>query len=293
MNKKILYGILILTLLAVIGSGFYFFSDSDPGYTQARTIRYSLTVQNITNTPVSNASIRVFGPAKQTSWQLTRNITADADFTLENDEAGNQILHFGIDNLPPHATRIIRIQADLLLAREPQEIIPAYDTSRYLTEEPFIETSNDKLVSLATRLASNQTARLSRNIFDWVSANVQYAGYIRDDRGALYAYEHKKGDCTEYMYLYTALSRINGVPTRGIGGYIISNDTVLKARDYHNWAESYIDKRWRVIDPQNKIHMNYENNYIAFRIFHNKNNPFMNNTHRFSHSDDGLKVTMN
>ncbi len=68
-----------------------------------------------------------------------------------------------------------------------------------------------------------------------MAGNIQYAGYTKDDRGALYALKKRKGDCTEYMYLLTALARANGVPTRGIGGYVYAKDAVLRPMDHTPW----------------------------------------------------------
>ena len=47
-----------------------------------------------------------------------------------------------------------------------------------------------------------------------------YVGYIKNDRGALYALKTKEGDCTEFMHLFVALCRANKIPARCIGGYV-------------------------------------------------------------------------
>ncbi len=288
---KALY--LLLAAIVII-SGYFVYQHEKPAeYSLARHLRFSFTIQNTTNKLLKNAEVWVYGPVKQTSWQRTKSITADADFTLEDDDAGNQILHFKFKKFPPFSTKVITVSAIVLLSDKPQNIATDKSHDNYLANEKYIETENQQLISLAKHLKRENITQTAESNFNWVSNNIQYAGYIKDDRGALYAYKHKSGDCTEYMYLYTALNRIDAIPTRGIGGYRIKQDAFVNARDYHNWAETKLNNKWRIIDPQNKNFLQNENQYIAFRIFKKKINKLAPNTHRFAFSGDGLTLHMN
>ncbi|MEK8020427.1 MAG: transglutaminase-like domain-containing protein, partial [Candidatus Parabeggiatoa sp.] len=141
------------------------------------------------------------------------------------------------------------------------------------------------------RLKKKADLSTSRQIFNWVAGHIQYAGYIRENRGALYALTEKRGDCTEYMYLFTALARVNEIPARGIGGYISSEDGLLKSDEYHNWAEFYLEGKWTLADPQNKVFMDKQSNYIAMRIISEQSN--LGQSHRFWYLGEGLSVRMN
>jgi len=134
--------------------------------------------------------------------------------------------------------------------------------------------------------------KTAENIFNWVANNVKYSGYLSNDRGALYALSHKKGDCTEYMYLFTALCRASKIPARCIGGYICRKNSVLRPNGYHNWSEFYQDSTWRVVDPQNKNFMKDPSHYIAMKVFGSSSESSMGGYHRFRFKGDGLKVRM-
>lgn len=45
------------------------------------------------------------------------------------------------------------------------------------------------------------------------------------------------------MYLSMALARANGIPARGIAGYVYGGNAVLHPEDNHNWAEFYLDNK--------------------------------------------------
>jgi len=126
-----------------------------------------------------------------------------------------------------------------------------------------------------------------------VTGNVRYSGYAGRDRGALYALEHRKGDCTEYANLFVALCRANGIAARPIGGYVCPQSGVLKARDYHNWGEFYEDGSWKLADPQNRVLRQNPADYIAMRIMHASEDDPMGPYNRFRFKGEGLKVRMN
>ena len=145
----------------------------------------------------------------------------------------------------------------------------------------------------AAKLRESDALKTITAVFRWVATNVRYSGYASQDRGALYALEHKKGDCTEYMDLFVALSRANGLPARRIGGYLSAENAVLKARDYHNWGEFYEDGTWQIADPQNNVLMQNQDDYIAMRIIRASGDNPLGTYNRFRVKGEGLQVKMN
>jgi len=163
----------------------------------------------------------------------------------------------------------------------------------YLKAEKYIESDDPGLSKAAQKLDASSRLKTAENIFHWVAGNVQYAGYIKKNLGALYALSHKKGDCTEFMYLFTALCRAVKIPTRCIGGYIAKESSILKPGYYHNWAQFYEDGAWRISDPQNKVFMKEDSNYIAMRIIEQNPDNQMLGFNRFRVKGDGLEAKMN
>lgn len=286
-------GIVVVTILAWAGYR-YGGVGEQAQYPIKRTIRYSFTLQNNTNTVKNDVDFRVFGPVKQTSTQLTQSITASLPYELSVDELGNQVLHFRIDSLPPFGTKIISITADLNLS-DVSNRLKEKDLAIFLGPEKFMETEEESLVNLSNRLEAETQRDKAEKLYKWVNTNIKYAGYVKDDRGAAYAMKNRKGDCTEYMYLYSTLARIADIPSRGIGGYVYKEDSVLKPEDFHNWSEVYLDKAWHVVDPQNGVFMNNQSHFIAMRIISRAKQDQLNlqNTHQFAVGSKDITVNMN
>lgn len=296
MKKSSKYTIALCLFLAVICTGGVLIllksRIPEPVYTVPRHIRYSFTLQNRTNRLVKEAEFWTYAPVKETATQKCVHLETSHPYKLISDDRGNQILHFTFNNLPPYATKIVTIKADLELSNTPN-LISERDLQRFLRAEKHIESDDPKLHRFAEKFKNQEEFKTAENIFSWVVDHVKYTGYSLNDRGALYALMNRKGDCTEFMYLFAALCRANGIPARGIGGYVCTENTVLKANAYHNWAEFYEDGVWRIADPQKKVFMKNQSHYIAMRVISDSTKNPMGKFHRFRFTGDGLKVRMN
>jgi transglutaminase-like putative cysteine protease len=262
------------------------------GYTIGKTIQYSYTLQNKTGRVIDKAEFWAHAPVKQTAGQRCRDLNANYPFQLRTDKDGNQALHFTFENLAPYASRVITIKADLLVSRSANPIAAepgAFD----LQAEKYIESDHPAIRRTAGTLKHPDAIKTIDAVFRWVASHVHYSGYADQDRGALYALEQRKGDCTEYMDLFVALCRANGIPARRIGGYICPESAVLKARDYHNWGEFYADGTWQIADPQNNVLMRNPGDYIAMRIIRASEDNPLGAYNRFRVQGEGLQVIMN
>jgi transglutaminase-like putative cysteine protease len=266
----------------------------EPTYSMSRQVRYSFTVQNTTNRLLKQADFWTYGPVKQTSTQLCVNLEATDPYQLisDSDEFGNQILHFSLQNLPPYSTRIITIKADLRLTDTPNPS-SVKDLERYLQPERGLESDDPEISVQAEELKQADDLKTAESIFHWVGDYLQYTGYSAKDRGALFALKQKKGDCTEFMSLFVALCRAVGVPARAIGGYVCTENTILKPSAYHNWAEFYQDGAWKLADPQKKVFMEKPSHYIATRVIGESSKNPLGEYHMFRFEGEGLKIRMN
>jgi transglutaminase-like putative cysteine protease len=262
------------------------------GYTIAKSIQYSYTLQNKTNRVIEKAEFWAHAPVKQTATQRCQDLTANHSFKILTDDAGNQVLHFTFENLAPYASRIVTIKANLMVSRLANPIAAEPD-SFDLNPESKIESDHPAIRLAAAGLRKSDASSTIKAVFHWVADHVQYSGYAAKDRGALYALKQKKGDCTEYMDLFVALCRANGLPARRIGGYLCPENAVLKARDYHNWGEFYEDGTWQIADPQTKKLMQNQDEYIAMRIIRASGDNPLGTFNRFRVKGEGLKARMN
>ena len=235
--------------------------------THLKRISYRFVIQNTSNQVVNRAELWVNAPVVETSTQRVTKITSSHLYDVEGDAIGNRIFHYTFDSLPPYASRVITIRADLLMRERPLRS-RRVSNDVYLVEEPFIETDAPQIRYLAQSLKTGNSLATAEKIFRWITGNIRYVGYVKKNRGAKQALQAKQGDCTELMYLFVALCRAAGVPARGIAGYHCPESAALDPAQYHNWAEFYAEGRWRLCDPQKRVFMQKAADYVALRVFH-------------------------
>jgi hypothetical protein len=256
-----------------------------------RHIECRFSLHNDSNQVVERAEFWTYGPVKATAAQACVRLQANHPYELRVDALGNQVLHFTFPKLPPFATKMIHLQADVDLFSASRKI-QGESFDEFLKPDERIESDNQEILELAKQLKRRNPLETAQNIYRWISENLRYGGFHAADRGVLYALRNRRGDCTEYMSLFVALCRANGIPARGIGGYICAGDTILKAGNYHNWAEFYGGERWHPVDAQKRVFGTNEHGYIAMRIISSSTVNPMADTHRFRSAGEGVKVRM-
>ncbi|MCG8314081.1 MAG: transglutaminase-like domain-containing protein [Pseudomonadales bacterium] len=266
------------------------FSTLKPEFETKRLFKYSFIATNTTNLLIENVQITTFSPIEVTSFQKLENVHSNYPFTVQKGMYGNRFLQFQLDQLEPYGAKVIEIQVELGFSK--QSISGLYEDGSFLGPEKYIETDFVDLISVAKGLKAESDLETAQNIMHWVSTHIVDPGFIASDLGAKYAYENKRGDCSEYSYLSAALARINGIPARVIAGFVMSDDGVLKARDYHNWTELYLDGSWRILDAQ-KGYFNGENNasYLGMRILGDTES-LLAKSQRYSVSSESVNVGM-
>lgn len=264
-NKKAILAVFILisVLLALLQWSDFPWRRSKPD--NSIDILYSLSLKNTSPKPIHSARLDVYGPVALTATQKCEHIEANHPHTLAKDTMGNQLLSFGWDTLPPLSTKVITIQSKIQTWRAAQPWL-SLDPEDALAPEPFIESEDAGIQAQAEKLKANSGKQTVKNIFEWVAAHIEYAGYIKKNRGAVYALKYRKGDCTEFAALFVALCRANKIPAHMLGGFICPSSTVISPGDYHNWAVFYLDGRWHPADPQNNKFMEKASHYIALQI---------------------------
>ena len=294
MGKKwLIAGILLLiTISAYLTFNFLNQPKETTHYPGKRVIKYSFTMNNQSNQAIESASFWAYLPIKQTTFQKRVKIDFSHPANIKEDLMGNEKVFFTAQNLPPFGSTVFSISTALDVANTPNQLAPI-DVGPYLQAEKLVESDDPRIIAIAENLKADTMSETAINIYNWVLGNLSDAGYIERDHGALYALEKKAGDCTEFMNLFLALARASGIPSRGIAGYISRESTILVPRDYHNWAEVYIDSVWRVVDPLNKVIFKNESHYIAMRYLGGSMEDEEDNTQRFFKGDGSVQVSMN
>lgn len=87
-----------------------------------------------------------------------------------------------------------------------------------------------------------------KNIRDYVYQYMSYPTYAEGFNIASSVARTKRGDCTEYAMLTTALARFLGLPARYMVGTIFVQEEEQINAYGHAWTEVLIDSSWQILD---------------------------------------------
>jgi len=230
-----------------------------------RHLRFNLTFTNPFTRPLERQVYYGYLPADLGPHQQTAT-DVSAPHRIEHDALGHRVLVLSFDTLPPLAQKVVAVTTAVTFDdRSPAPLREPPAT--WLAPERWIESTAAPIAELAATLRRADDTQTARAVYDWVAANLEYAGYLPDDLGALSALTDRRGDCTEYATLAVALCRANGIPARMMGGYVCDHDVAPRAADYHNWAEVCLAGTWRLLDAQKGRFLAAPEQYIVFRIY--------------------------
>ncbi|MDR0577164.1 MAG: transglutaminase-like domain-containing protein [Candidatus Accumulibacter sp.] len=230
-----------------------------------RRLRLNLGFRNPQARSLSAQRFWCYLPVGPTTVQRLVIVEVSTEYRLLHDRLAHNILELNFDGFPPYAYKQVHVTCEVEL-RAVTETGSVSGNKDWLRPEPYVESDDSSVRRQAEVLRQKTPEASARAIYDWVRANLAYAGYIAHDLGARYALEARRGDCTEYAGLVVALARSLGIPARVIGGYVTERDLVLRANAYHNWAELLFGGAWRIVDAQKENWCAPSQTYIGFRI---------------------------
>jgi hypothetical protein len=119
--------------------------------------------------------------------------------------------------------------------------------ARYLQPSITVQSSDPSIRRLADTIVGGATSTEERiaRILRWLEHNVEKAPL--DVFSALDVLQQRKAECQGHAYLYTALARAAGIPTRMVNGLAYSEQ--FNGFLYHSWAESLVGASWQAVDP--------------------------------------------
>jgi hypothetical protein len=121
------------------------------------------------------------------------------------------------------------------------------DPARYLKATLAAPSNFAEIASLAKSIAAGadgEEAKIAR-IVAWMDANI--AKEAVDSFTAVDVLREKRAECQGHAYLFAALARAAGIPTRVVNGLVYSAEHVGFL--YHTWNEAWIAGRgWQPVD---------------------------------------------
>ncbi|QPJ64967.1 MAG: transglutaminase domain-containing protein [Candidatus Nitrohelix vancouverensis] len=123
----------------------------------------------------------------------------------------------------------------------------------YLEDTVKVQSRHGMIRALAKELIADEDGawEAAQAINAWVYNNLEKT--LSDSASALDALRTRKGECQSHTYLFTAIARAAGIPTRMANGLVYSEK--YGGFLYHAWPEVYVGE-WRALDPtmgQNRV----------------------------------------
>jgi len=219
---------------------------------QAR-VRFTFKVRSQGPDPIDEYNIYLALPHADLEHQsLLEEITFDPgpqDFLL--DKWGQRFAHFTLADIEPGETRRVGYEtaveindAHLFLIPErvgslqriPGDIRREYtvDGERLLIEDPVIQGAIAEAVGDETN-----PYWIMRNIFEYVNDHVEYERVGGWDT-APNVLKRGTGSCSEFSFVFMAMARGAGLPTRFCAGVMERGDEASMDDVYHRWTEVYL-----------------------------------------------------
>lgn len=232
---------------------------------EARTYLFRYELSNPDLHAVRDATLSVSLPLPSGLGQRVDAIHANYPYSQVRDAEGNSRLIFTFKDLAPLAHKQIEIKVELHSGL-PSEPLLLSEASRqvYLRPAALVQSDDPQIQALAQQLSvAGKPKQSARNIYNWAIDNLHYTHNSPIAHGAKVALAQRSGDCTEYMHLVMALARAAGIPARAVSGYVYSQNGVVKAADYHDWAELYLEGRWLLVDAQRQLFVESSPDYLS------------------------------
>ncbi len=115
----------------------------------------------------------------------------------------------------------------------------------YLLPIGSIQSNHPDIIKLSSDIIAGETDALKvvERLTSWVDREIKDSA--ADSFTALDVLHSREGECQAHSYLYAALARAVGIPTKIVSGIVYVEDAGFL---YHSWAESYVGY-WLSVDP--------------------------------------------
>ncbi len=143
------------------------------------------------------------------------------------------------------ARRDVEIACDIGPAAARGALAPG-ERERYLTPSLAAPAGDPRIAGLAREIAADRSGRAAVGaLVDWIRHNIGRAAV--DAFTALDVLRTRQAECQGHSFLYAALARAQGLPTRVVNGLVYSEEH--GAFLFHTWTETWLDGQWLAVDP--------------------------------------------
>jgi transglutaminase-like putative cysteine protease len=212
--------------------------------------------------------VRVYLPVPQSdAYQRIADFRVERDtpvhITNRTDGFGNKLKRVTIGSIPPGASVRVGFSCTVALS-EPMKVDlgraatdvvepSPQDRELYTRDHPIFGLATPVIAEAAKKLLREhpEPAERARAVHDLVASTIRYDGGGGWDP-APQVLERKRGSCTEFTYVFCALCRATGIPTRLVGASIFPANSRAPFVDkgHHRWAQAFLPELgWVDFDP--------------------------------------------
>lgn len=240
----------------------YRLSDILPGTEYRVTLSMSLDGQN------GRVSVKTFGPEsdqRQTISDEAHSSSPSFRYSSERHADSRLVSWFASQATDREQLKYsfsARLRGTKYKFSDSYEVPDTYapELHRFLLPETNIQADAEEIVKVKRELGSASgsiRARLSR-IYERTSALTSKP--FKGTTDALTALRLGEASCNGKSRLFVALARSSGIPSRLVGGLILTPGT---KRTSHQWAEAFVAGHWLPFDPTNRHFAELPENYLV------------------------------
>ncbi len=234
---------------------FVFFTIINIHSVYALEIEESNLVSELSMHTIFSGSVSVPGEMKRIEMNLsfpqnsdTQKVTTTANLVYDN--TGNQLLHIEKEN-PPNpfyysAEAMVECKSFSVYSLPKSYTLTNYE-KQFLEATENIQSNSYEIQKLAEKITKGCEDDFERiaKLAIWVNEHVEYDLECGDKNyDALWVLKNRRGVCSEYATLFTALARALGFPVRYVGGYAYGRE----GWEPHAYTEVFLGK-WIPVDP--------------------------------------------
>ncbi|MBP7860666.1 transglutaminase domain-containing protein [bacterium] len=253
----------VIQALFLVLAQVLYYSDTAQAEQQSYKVKFVHTVRNLSTAPVENVIVNVAIPASCKTQQL-KDLRSECNIgvapSVVTDHYGQSVYSFNLGRIEVGQSISVGYSCcadfyDVLpidLSKFGTTKIPEEILKVYTGDNPRIyDLKNPALSSLATQFISRypRAEERVRAIHYYVASNIKYDREGKWD-SAPQVLARRTGSCSEISYLFCALCRATGIPTRFVGGSRMRRAAPYEDPVGHRWSEVYFaGLGWVPFDP--------------------------------------------
>jgi hypothetical protein len=223
---------LIVGLLLIVLAVQPLASAEQPTKSAVYRIDRTWQIPNTSSTTATNVIATIYVFDNRLSWAsqhvLSENIQLSSGTCEIVSTDDNRVVRATLETLNPGASETITITQVVkvdyvdpgVTSSMVQGSIPA-NLLQYTQPVANLWESNDSTIAAKALTLTENASNLydkAKQIFDFVKGYIAYTPYPTD-HSALWAYNNRVGDCSEFTHLFIALARAAGIPANFVNGY--------------------------------------------------------------------------